>query len=149
MKTNQEENMFNEQQKTRFEELVLTDDQFLNELIMAKTAEDTREIMLKNGFEVSLDEVHDLIEQGSSVLKKTMDEGELSDADLEEVAGGGQLRGALRFTAALGRAAVIGAGFGALCAVCPAAAAATPYVIGYTALTSFDWIMKGYAKKGW
>ena len=141
--------MLNEQERARFEELALTDDHFLNDLISAETAEDTREIMLKNGFEVSLEEVNSLIEQGVEALHNVMDKKELSEADLESVAGGGKWRGSLRFVAAMGRAAVIGIGFGVVCGLCPGAVVATPYVVGYVAVTGTDWVMKGYSKKGW
>ena len=41
--------------------------------------------------------------------------------------------------------AAVGFGFGCLCGVCPAAAVATPYVVGGLAL----WCAAGYLKKGW
>lgn len=141
--------MLNEQEKVRFEELALTDDQFLKNLVSAQNAEETLQVLRENGFNLAIEEVKALIEQGTVSMKKATEDNELREEDLESVAGGGKWRGRVRFIGALARAAALGAGLGALCAVCPAAAVALPYVAAYAGITSFDWVVKGYEKKGW
>ena len=129
------------------EEKALADDQFLKDLITARTSQDTQQVLSKYGFAVSMEEVNAFIEKGKSLLQNEAKvDTELSEDDLEAVAGGGKWRGRLRYAGALLGGAVLGAGYGALCGICPAAAAATPYVVGgYAALATY-WVMDGYAK---
>lgn len=64
---------------------------------------------------------------------------ELSEGQLDDVAGGGFINGTLRLAAS----SVAAFGYGALCGICPAACAGSPYVaVGLSA-----WTTAGYVKK--
>ena len=128
------------------EEKALTDDRFLTNLITAKDIEETQKVLAENGFEFSVEEIRGFCEEGKTLVMEANDEGELSEDALEAVAGGGKWRGRLRYALGLLGGAALGAGFGAFCAFCPAAAAAVPYVaVGYAGLVTL-WVMDGYDK---
>jgi len=118
--------------------------EFAKAFVAAEDAASVQKILCENGFDVTVEDVQALFSEGVSEILKVKESGvngELSEDQLAEVAGGGFFRGALRTVAS----AAAGFGFGCLCGVCPAAASATPYVVG--GLTA--WSTAGYMKKGW
>lgn len=102
---------------------------FQQEADKCKTMEDFHELFICNGIEITAEETIDLISKIAEQRKK-MDEGEISEEDLEDVSGG------LTFvlTGAAAVAACVGIG-----AVCIGAFALSAYV-GYQAL---KWQNKG------
>lgn len=117
---------------------------FCKAFVAAEDAASVQKVLCENGFDVTLAEVNELFSEGVGEILKFKEsgvDGELSEDQLAEVAGGGFFRGALRTVAS----AAAGFGFGCLCGVCPAAASATPYVVG--GLTA--WSTAGYMKRGW
>ena len=119
-------------------ELLESDESFVAALLSAEDAEAVQTVFADYGIDLSLDEVETLIARGQKEIQKCLADGELSEESLEDVAGGGLGRYLLRGAASC----VVAAGFGALCGVCPPAAAATPYVVG--GLTA--WCIDGLAK---
>ena len=126
--------------------------QFLKDLVNAQSAEDTKVVLQRHGIDVSLDEVNDLIKTGATILNNAEDN-ELSELELEKVAGGGKWRGAIRQLATYVGVAGVGLGMVALCAVCPEGAPAwiAAGKVGMIAIGAAGtvWTMKGYHKKGW
>lgn len=120
-------------------------EEFCKAFVSAEDAASLQKVLNENGFDVSLTDVEAMFADGLSEILKFKDSdaanGELSENQLDDVAGGGALRGTLRTVVSAG----VGFGFGCLCGVCPAAASATPYVVG--GLTA--WSASGYLKKGW
>lgn len=115
--------------------------EFIKAFAAVEDATSMEKFLNENGFEVSLEEVEALFAEGLQEILKFKDsatEEELSEEELSDVAGGGFFSGTLRLVASSGAAF----GFGALCAVCPAASAASPYVVG--GLTA--WTTAGYMK---
>ena len=93
---------------------------------------------MTQGIDLSLDEVETLIARGQKEIQNCLADGELSEESLEDVAGGGRGRCAVRFVASLGIAAL----YGAACGVCPPLTAGAPAVaVGLTA-----WCIDGLAK---
>ncbi|MBQ4569160.1 MAG: hypothetical protein IJA62_03815 [Ruminococcus sp.] len=116
--------------------------EFFRAFVSAEDASDVQKVLNDNGFDATVEEIEELFSEG---LKEILDfkdkasEEELSEEQLDDVDGGGFLRGTARTVIS----AAAGFGFGAFCAVCPAASAATPYVAG--GLTA--WSVAGYKKK--
>lgn len=119
-------------------------EEFCKAFVSSEDASSLQKVLNENGFNVSLEDVEAMFADGLSEIlkvKESAEETELSEEQLDDVSGGGFLRGTLRTIAS----GAVGFGFGAFCGVCPAAAAATPYVVG--GLTA--WSTAGYMKKGW
>ena len=117
---------------------------FCKSLLAAEDAASAQKVLNENGFDVTKEDVEAIFVDGLNEILKfkesaTVDE--LSVGQLDNVAGGGFLKGALRTVAS----AAAGFGFGVVCGVCPAASAATPWVVGGLAA----WSTAGYLKKGW
>lgn len=115
---------------------------FGRSLMMAQDAVSAQKVFVDNGIEISLEEITSIFNDGLNEilkLKETDLNNELSENQLDNVAGGGFWRGALRTTASM----AAGFGFGCLCGICPAASVATPYVVGGLAA----WSTAGYLKK--
>ncbi len=113
-------------------------------LVSAEDASSVQKVLAANGFEVTVEEVEAIFEDGVNEIMNTNgseDNGELSEDQLENISGGGFLRGALRTTAS----AALGFGYGVFCGICPAASAGAPYVAGGLA----TWSAVGFKKKGW
>ena len=121
-----------------------TNEVFCKALFSVEDAISAKKVLKAYGFDASLEDVEAVFEDGKNEILKFKESGvsnELSEDQLCNVAGGGVLRGALRTVVSVAG----GFGFGVLCGVCPAAAAATPYVAGGLAA----WSTAGYLKKGW
>lgn len=117
---------------------------FAKEFVAAEDVLSVQRVLSAHGFDLSEDDINAMFTDGvDEILKSKADGGEkeLSDEQLENVAGGGFLRGVLR-TVASGAAAF---GYGCFCGLVPAASAAAPYVAGGLAA----WSTAGYFKKGW
>ncbi len=97
-------------------------------LASAEDAAAAKKVLNENGFDVSTEDVEAIFQDGLNAILKFKESApdELSEGQLENVAGGGFFRGMFRTAAS----AATGFGFGMLCGVCPAAASATPYVVG-------------------
>lgn len=123
-------------------EAVNENNDFCKAFTQAEDAASLQKVLQANGFEVSVEEVEAMFADGLKEILKIKEEAagaELSEDQLDDVAGGGFVSG----TARLAASAAAGFGYGCLCGVCPAAAAWTPYVAG--GLTA--WTVAGY--KGW
>ena len=134
--TNTRKNMLSEQIIDRAN----NDEEFLRALISAQNADEAGTVLEENGIVITAEEVEELFSAGVEEIRK-FEAGELSEEALSEVAGGGLGRYIVRGVVS----AAVGFGFGLVCGVCPAAAVATPYVVGGLAL----WCAAGYVKKGW
>ena len=103
--------------------------EFVKAFAAVEDAPSLEKLLNANGFEVSLEEVEALFAEGMQEISKYKDsatDGELSEKELSDVAGGGFILG----TFVLAGSSVAAFGWGALCAVCPLAVTATPYVVG-------------------
>lgn len=122
-------------------EAVNENNDFCKAFVAAEDAASLQKVLKSNGFDVTVEDVEAMFAEGLKEIL-TVKEGaaatELSEDQLDDVAGGGFFRGTLRLVAS----SAVGFGFGCLCGVCPAAAAATPYVAG--GLTA--WTTAGYLK---
>ncbi len=120
-----------------------TNEEFLKAFVTATDAATAQKVLMDNGFELSLQEIEEMFQTGVKEINKYQESAseELSQEQLEEVAGGGKLRGLLR--GIVSSAAAFG--YGALCAVFPPASAAAPYVVGGLAA----YTVAGAMKKGW
>lgn len=132
-----------EQLSRKLTESINETSEFAKAFVSCENAAALRKVLQDNGFDVTEADVEELLHEGGEAIRKYQDTAsdELSDTQLDEVAGGGALRGTVRLVASC----ALAFGFGALCGVCPAAAVATPYVAsGLTAFTT-----AGYLRKGW
>ena len=119
-------------------ELLESDESFVTAMVSAEDAEAVQTVFADYGIDLSLDEVETLIARGQKEIQNCLADGELSEESLEDVAGGGRGRCAVRFVASLGIAAL----YGAACGVCPPLTAGAPAVaVGLTA-----WCIEGLAK---
>lgn len=119
-------------------ELLESDESFVTAMVSAEDAEAVQTVFADYGIDLSLDEVETLIARGQKEIQNCLADGELSEESLEDVAGGGRGRCAVRFVASLGIAAL----YGAACGVCPPLTAGAPAVaVGLTA-----WCIDGLAK---
>lgn len=67
----------------------LIDDAFVDKLLETKTPEEAQTLFKENGIELSLEEVNKLGEYIGEEIQNTMSEsGEVTDEDMEKVAGG-------------------------------------------------------------
>ncbi len=123
---------------------VSINEDFGKALLMAEDADSAKNVLNANGFDITVEDVEAIFKDGLDEILKFKESGvanELSDNQLDNVAGGGVIRGTLRTAGS----AIAGFGFGMFCGICPAAATATPYVVGGLAV----WSAAGYMKKGW
>lgn len=119
------------------------DEEFVKAFVSSGDAETLCGVLTAKGYDVTVDDVKAMFEQGSQIIVERLgnDGDELTAEQLEEVAGGGFLRGTLRLVVSC----AVAFGYGAFCAVCPAAAGGSTYVaVGLGA-----WTTAGYLKKGW
>ena len=113
------------------------DQEFFKAFISAQDAPTLQKVLQDNGFEFSLEEINELGSDGVSGILAHNDGGELSEDQLDDVAGGGFIKGTARLIVSAG----VAFGYGALCGVCPAASAGAPYVAGGLSV----WTAAGYA----
>lgn len=127
------------------------DDQFLKDFIVAKNSEEIQAVLAKNGIEATIDEINDFIQEGQQIVTEVLSTDELSEDELETVAGGGKWRGRIRQAITYVGVAGIGVGMVAACSVFPGAASAwiTLGKAGMIAVGAAGtaWTIKGYAKK--
>lgn len=116
---------------------------FCKAFVAAEDAESLQAVLQEYGFEVSVEMVEELFRQGMEAIAQyhSVSTEELSEDQLEDVSGGGKVRGTVR--AVISFAA--GFGYGCLCGIAPAASAGAPYVAG----TLAAWSTAGYMKSGW
>ena len=118
------------------------DEEFVKAFISSADAETLCGVLAAKGYDVTVDDVNEMFVQGAKGIVAYLENSdELTAEQLEEVAGGGFLRGTLRLVGSC----AVAFGYGALCAVCPGAYAGAPYVAGGLAV----WTAAGYMKKGW
>ena len=132
--------------RERLSRMIMTvgqdDEEFLRAIVSAEDAPSLQKVLNEYGFAFTTEELEEIFSEGVEGLNRlAAADGELSEMQLEEVAGGGFVRGTLR----LAGSCVAAFGFGCLCGICPAAYAATPYV----AVVLAAWTTAGYMKKGW
>ena len=105
----------------------VTDDQdFYKDFISAQDAPSLQKVLQVHGFDFTVEEVEEFFSAGVDVILNQSEAGELSEEQLDDVAGGGFLRGTARLIVSSG----VAFGYGALCGICPAACAGAPYVAG-------------------
>ncbi len=139
MTTTQKENLY----KQIAEELK-NNEEFLKAFAAAENENAMLKLLTEKGYEVSLDDVREMYEEGEKEILKHKEDAnndELSEQSLESVAGGGWLRGLLRTAVSV----AVGFGYGCICGVVPGAYAGARYVAGGLAY----WSARGYNKKGW
>lgn len=122
-------------------EAVNRNDAFCQAFVAAKDAASIQKVLHENGIEVSLNDVEEMFSNGVGEINKAYAEGELTEEQMDSVAGGGFIRGSLRLVAGCAFAF----GYGCLCGVCPAATAGVPYVVG--GVTAYA--TAGYLRRGW
>ena len=113
------------------------DEAFLQALAAAENAGDARQVLSENGFDMSLEQVEALVAAGEHQAEKFLENGmdcELSEGELEDVAGGGVIRGLIR--SKVSKAALFG-----LAAIAPRTIPAAACKLG-------RWSAEGYAAKG-
>lgn len=119
-------------------------DKFMKSFVSAKDADELQKTLKHYGYDVSLEEIKDINKIGVEGIvnyNNSTRDSELSLDDLENVDGGGVVRGSLRLIASSAAAF----GYGAFCGLCPAAYGSAGYVVGGLA----TWTACGYVKKGW
>ncbi len=118
------------------------DEEFFKAFISSENAEALCGVLTARGYGVTVDDVNEMFVRGAKGIVEYMEnKDELSQGQLEEVAGGGFLRGTVRLIISGG----VAFGYGAFCGICPPAYAGAPYVAGGLAI----WTTAGYMKKGW
>lgn len=137
------ENAKKEMLKQQIIDEMNSDREFCRAFVSTADAASLQKVLTAHGYEISTEEIEELYAEGvEGILNYSASgEEELSEGQLEDVAGGGVVRGTLRFAASC----ALGFGYGCLCGVCPAAYAGAPYVAGGLAV----WSASGYSKKGW
>lgn len=128
-----------------------TDDQFLQDFITAKSNEEIQAVLARNNIEATIEEIDYFIQQGQQIVAEALTADELSEDELETVAGGGMLRGKVIQAITYVGVAGIGVGMVALCAAFPGAAPAW-IVLGKSAMVAAGTVgtyftIKGYSKK--
>ena len=113
-------------------------DAFCQAFVAAENATTIQELLRNNGMDVSLSDVEELFADGVKEILKSNVEGELTEKDMDSVAGGGWFRGTCRLVAS----SAVAFGYGCFCGVCPAASVGAPYVAGGLAV----WTTAGYLR---
>ncbi len=119
-------------------------EEFCKAFVSAENAEAVKKVLAENGFELTLEDIEAIFADGLDEIKTQNDPakaGELSEDQLDDVAGGGFFKGTLRLAVSCG----VAFGYGCFCGICPAAAAGANYVAGGLGI----WTAAGYVKKGW
>ena len=117
---------------------------FCKAFVTAKDAESLKKTLSDNGYDFSIEEIEELFADGlKEVLKvnSSAPADELNEEALEDVAGGGFLRGSLRLAAS---GATMFA-YGVFCGLCPVAAGGAYAIAGGLTV----WTTAGYMQKGW
>lgn len=117
---------------------VTNNEEFYKEFISAKDANSLQNVLHSHGFEFTLEEINDFFSNGVNEILNYNKEGELSEEQLDDVAGGGFFRGTARLIVSCG----VAFGYGCLCGVCPAASAGASYVAGGLTV----WTTAGYMR---
>ena len=112
----------------KFEELI-TNEEFNLQVSAARNAQEIVDLFAAKDVEIPMELAQELFEKPAT-------DAELSADDLDDVAGGGFIKGTARLIVSCG----VAFGYGALCGICPAAYAGAPYVAG--GLTA--WTTAGY-----
>ena len=115
------------------------DQEFFKAFIGAQDAPTLQKVLQDNGFEFTLEEIDEFFSDGVDGILAHNNGGELSEDQLDDVAGGGFLKGTVRLIVSGG----VAFGYGALCGICPAAYAYAPHVAGGLAV----WTTAGYMSK--
>ena len=118
---------------------VTEDMDFFKAFISAQDAPALQKVLQDNGFEFTLEEINEFFSNGVDGILTYNESAELSEDQLDDVAGGGFIKGTARLIVSSG----VAFGYGALCGICPAAASGAPYVVG--GLTA--WTTAGYLSK--
>ena len=129
----------------------MEDEAFMTALMCSSDTTKMCELLSSKGIDVSAEDMDELIQDGYTQLSAYGDQvgDELSEDQLEEVAGGGKLRGAVRYGLVIVGAVAVGAALGGLVGI-GALAVSTAYLIGLGySLVGGVWTLKGRKKKGW
>ncbi len=123
----------------------LENEEFCTAFLQAGNVENLVQLLNKNGIEATADEVTEIVNEGNAALAAVKDapDGELTEDELESVAGGKGWRRFFRGVASVVSGAALGFGLGALCGVFPGfAPVAYKIGVGY-GLAAGVWIAKG------
>ena len=112
------------------------DQEFFKAFIGAQDAPALQKVLQNNGFEFTLEGIDEFFANGVDGILAHNGSAELTEDQLDDVAGGGFIKGTARLIVSCG----VAFGYGALCGICPAAYAGAPYVAG--GLTA--WTTAGY-----
>lgn len=113
------------------------DQEFYKAIISAPDAATLQTVLKENGFDFTIAEIEECFTDGVTEILNYQAE-ELSENQLDDVAGGGFFRGTARLIVSCG----VGFGYGVVCGLCPAASAGAGYVAGGLAI----WTACGYKK---
>lgn len=128
----------NELFSQKFIDAVTNDMDFYKAFISAENPAALQKVLKDHGFEATIEEIEDCFKKGvNEILSNNANE--LSEDQLEDVAGGGAIRGTARLIVSCGAAY----GYGCLCALYPPAFSGAKYVAGGLAI----WTTAGYKKK--
>ena len=117
---------------------VTEDMDFFKAFISAQDAPALQKVLKAHGFELTIEQIETLFAGGVSNILDANKAEELTEDQLDDVAGGGFFRGTARLVVSCG----VAFGYGALCGVCPAACAGANWVA--SGLTV--WTAAGYMK---
>lgn len=117
---------------------VTEDIEFYKAFISAQDAATLQKVLQNHGFDFAVDEIEALFRDGATEIVKQTNMDEMSEEDLDAVAGGGFFRGTARLIVSCG----VAFGYGALCGICPAACGAAKFVGGGLTV----WTVAGYRK---
>ena len=125
-------------------EAVNENNEFSKAFLAAEDAASLQKVLQDNGMDVTAEELEAMYSDGVKDIlkvKEASEAEELSEDQLDDVAGGGFVSG----TARLAVSGAAGFAYGCACGVAPGLAAGAPYVAGGLAA----WTASGYMKKGW
>ena len=125
--------------KQKITDAAINDLDFFKDFIAAQDAPALQKVLQARGFELTVEEIEDLFSDGVDTILDHNQAEELSEDQLDDVAGGGFLKGTARLIISGG----VAFGYGAFCGICPAAYAGAPYVAGGLAA----WTTAGYLSK--
>ena len=130
--------------KQKITDAVINDVDFFKDFISAQDAPALQQVLQARGFELTVDQIEELFSDGVDTILDHNQAEELSEDQLDDVAGGGFFKGTARLIVSSG----VAFGYGALCGICPAASAGAPYVVGgLTAWTTAGYLSKNKKKK--
>lgn len=124
---------------------LLNNEAFCEAFFRCGNAENVSALLAEYGVEASAGEIDEFVRDGNAALAAMKDapDGELSEEQLEEVAGGGVWRRIARGAVSVVGGAALGFGLGCICGVCPAFTPAAYTIAHAYAIGAGVWIATG------